>query len=136
LNLDDAVKDIATALRYLHAQGLAKAGVIGYCLGGTIAWLAATRLDANAAVGYYGGNLVRYSDETPRCLVMLHFGALDKHIPKAGIDQLQAKHPDVQVFWYEDADHGFNTNDRASYNAAAARLARERSLEFLKRNLF
>ena len=65
---------------------------------------------------------------------MLHFGKLDKHIPREDIDKVQAAHPEVQIFWY-DADHGFNCNDRASYNPEAAKLARERSLAFLKQHL-
>jgi carboxymethylenebutenolidase len=65
---------------------------------------------------------------------MLHFGTLDKHIPKEDIDRVQAAHPDVEIFWYE-ADHGFNCDARASYNAEAARQARDRSLEFLKKHL-
>jgi carboxymethylenebutenolidase len=65
---------------------------------------------------------------------MLHFGTLDKHIPKADIDRVHGAHPEVEIFWYE-ADHGFNCNDRASYNAAAAKQARDRSLEFLKKHL-
>jgi carboxymethylenebutenolidase len=135
VNYDDAAKDLAAALQYLREQGVARSGVIGYCFGGTMAWLAATRLDPAAAVGYYGGNITRYSQENPRCPVMLHFGALDKHIPKEGIDQLQAAHPEVRIFWYAGADHGFNCDARAAYNPAAANLARERSLEFLKKNI-
>lgn len=134
LNHEDAVRDLAAALAFLGTQVSGKCGVIGYCLGGTLAWLAATRLDPDAAVGYYGGQIPKYSSETPRCPVMLHFGLLDRHIPKPNIDSLQATHLDVQVFWYE-ADHGFNCNDRASYNSAAANLARRRSLEFLKKRL-
>ena len=99
-----------------------------------MAWLAATRLKVGAVVGYYGGQIARYGDENPRCPVMLHFGTLDKHIPKQAIDRVQDAHPEVQTFWY-DADHGFNCNDRSAYNAAAAKQARERSLEFLKKNL-
>jgi carboxymethylenebutenolidase len=134
VNLEDAVKDVAAALAYLRENDAANSGVIGYCFGGTMAWLAATRLQPAAAVGYYGGNIARFAQETPHCPVMLHFGALDKHIPKEGIDQLQAAHPEVQVFWYDDADHGFNCDVRDAYNPAAARLARQRSLEFLKKN--
>ncbi len=130
---DDAVKDMAAGLEYLREQGTASPGVIGYCFGGTMAWLAATRLDPAAAVGYYGGNITQYAQESPRGPVMLHFGKLDKHIPKEGIDQLQAAHPEVQIFWY-DADHGFNCDVRSAYNPAAAKLARERSLEFLKKS--
>lgn len=130
----NAVNDVSAALGYLRSQNVQKCGVIGYCFGGTIAWLAATRLDANAAVGYYGGYIARFGHEKPRCPVMLHFGTLDKHIPKSDIDEVQRLHPNVQIFWYE-ADHGFNCDDRPSYNPEAARLARERSLEFLKKHL-
>jgi len=135
INPDDAMKDIAAALEYLRNQGVKKCGVIGYCLGGTMAWLSATRLNCAAAVGYYGGNIGRFEQEKPRCPVMLHFGMLDKHIPKEEIDKVKAAHPEVQIFWYDGADHGFNCNDRASYNPEAARLARERSLAFLKQYL-
>ncbi len=132
---DDAVKDMDAAIAWLRERKAAKIGVIGYCLGGTMAWLAATRLNIAAAVGYYGGHIARFAQETPHCPVMLHFGKLDKHIPKEEIDKVQALHPEVQVFWYEDADHGFSCNDRASYNPEAAKLARERSLAFLKQHL-
>lgn len=129
----DAVKDVSTTLEYLRSQKVSNCGVIGYCFGGTIAWLAATRLDANVVVGYYGGQIARYAHENPRCPVMLHFGTLDKHIPKSEIDRVQNLHPNVQIFWY-DADHGFNCDDRASYDPEAAKLARERSLEFLRKH--
>jgi len=135
LNLDDAVKDVAAAMAQLRTGGLTKLGVIGYCLGGTLAWLSATRLEPAAAVGYYGGGIGRFAGEDPRCPVMLHVGAMDKHIPKSEIDEVPTQHPDVQVFWYENADHGFNCNDRDCYNPEAAKLARERSLGFLKQFL-
>jgi carboxymethylenebutenolidase len=130
----DVVKHIAAALQYVREQTGKKAGVIGYCFGGTMAWLAATRLNPNAAVGYYGGNIATFANETPSAPVMLHFGKLDQHIPKEGVDKVQTAHPEVKIFWYE-AGHGFNCNNRASYNADATKLARERSLEFLKKHL-
>jgi carboxymethylenebutenolidase len=133
-NMADAVKDVAAALEYLRKQTARKCGIIGYCFGGTVAWLAATRLDPSAAVCYYGGRIAQFAQENPRCPVMLHFGTLDKHIPKEDIDRVQAAHPEVQVFWYE-AGHGFNCDARASYNAASARQARDRSLAFLKPHL-
>ena len=133
LNPDNAVKDIAAAVEFAKNETGKKCGVIGYCLGGTYAWLLATRLDVAAAVGYYGGHISRYAQETQRCPVMLHFGKLDKHIPKEEVDKVQAAHPEVQIFWYE-ADHGFNCNVRASYNPEATKLARERSLEFLRQH--
>lgn len=133
-NPADAVTDVATALGYLRKQTAKKCGVIGYCFGGTVAWLAATRLDPGAAVGYYGGHIAQSAHENPRCPVMLHFGTMDKHIPKEDVDRIRMVHPDVQVFWYE-ADHGFNCDDRAAYSAVAAKQARDRSLEFLKKHL-
>jgi carboxymethylenebutenolidase len=134
LNPADCVKDIAAALAYARRQSGKKAGVIGYCFGGTMAWLAATRLDPAAAVGYYGGHIAGFAAEAPTAPVMLHFGKLDAHIPKEDVDKVQAAHPEVAIFWY-DAGHGFNCNDRSSYSAEAAKLARERSLEFLKKHL-
>jgi carboxymethylenebutenolidase len=134
LNLDHALKDTAAALDYTRKQTEKKIGVIGYCFGGTVAWLAATRLGVNTAVGYYGGQIANFADEHPKAPVMLHFGKLDQHIPKESVDTVQAANPEVLVFWY-DAGHGFNCNDRASYNAQAAKLAKERSLEFLKKHL-
>jgi len=133
-NPADTVKDIAAALQYVREKTGLKAGAIGYCYGGTMAWLAATRLDPSSAVGYYGGQIARFATETPLAPVMLHFGRLDQHIPKQDIDRVHAAHPEVSIFWY-DAGHGFNCNDRASYTADAAKLARERSLEFLKKHL-
>ena len=134
INHADAVKDVGAALGYLRTHTAKKCGVIGYCFGGTMAWLAATRLNPDAGVGYYGGYIANFAQENPRCPVMLHFGTLDKHILKEDIDRVQAAHPDVEIFWCE-ADHGFNCDARASYNAEAARQARDRSLEFLKKHL-
>jgi len=132
----DRLKDVAAALAYARRETGRKAGVIGYCLGGSIAWLAATRLDPAAAVGYYGGMIAQFAGEKPRAPVMLHFGKEDSHIPKAEIDsKVQAAHPEVPIFWYDGAGHGFNCNDRATYNPEAAQLARERSLAFLKKHL-
>lgn len=134
LDMEAAVRDSAATLAYVREQSGKKSGVIGYCFGGTIAWLAATRLGADAAVGYYGGRIGAFVEEQPKCPVMLHFGEKDQHIPKSEVDKIQAAHPEVQVFWY-DADHGFNCDARASYDAPSAKLARERSLAFLKEHL-
>jgi len=132
-NPEDVMKDVAAALEYLRKHKAKGCGVIGYCLGGTMAWLASTRLNPDVAVGYYGGQIARFAAENPRCPVMLHFGTLDKHIPREDVERVHAAHPEVQIFWYE-ADHGFNCTDRSSYNAPAAKQARNRSLEFLQRN--
>lgn len=134
-NSDDYVKDTAAALAFVRSETGKKVGVIGYCLGGSVAWLAAARLDPDAAVGYYGGMILKFADEAPRAPIMLHFGLQDTHIPKAEIDsKVAAKYPEIPIYWY-DAGHGFSCNDRASYNAEAAHLARERSLAFLRKHL-
>lgn len=134
-NTNDYVKDVAAALDYIRRETAKKAGVIGYCLGGSMAWLAATRLDPDVAVGYYGGQIPAYAAERPRAPIMLHFGLKDDHIPKDVIDaKVHAAYPEIPIFWYE-AGHGFNCNDRASFSPEAAKLARERSLEFLKQHL-
>jgi carboxymethylenebutenolidase len=134
LDIDKAVIDIGATLDYAARSAGKRAGVIGYCLGGTLAWLAATRFHPDAAVGYYGGRIGNYAAENPSSPVMLHFGRKDTHIPAEEVEKVHAAHPGVEIHWY-DAGHTFNCEPRPSYNPEAARLARERSLEFLKKNL-
>lgn len=134
LNTDDMLKDTAAAIDYARKQTGKKTGIIGYCLGGSIAWLAACRLKVDAAVGYYGGHIPQHAAEQPKCPVMLHFGKKDAHIPSEAVEKIRQAHPEVPIFLY-DAGHGFNCDARASYDAASAKLARERSLPFLKKNL-
>lgn len=134
LNMDDLLKDTAAAIAYVRKQTGKKTGVIGYCLGGSIAWLAACRLKIDAAVGYYGGYIAQQASEQPKCPVMLHFGKKDSHIPEEAVKKIQQAHPEVPIYLY-DAGHGFNCDARASYDAASAKLARERSLPFLRKNL-
>ncbi|MGD0730085.1 MAG: dienelactone hydrolase family protein [Terracidiphilus sp.] len=134
LDPEKSLADIAAAIDYAAASTGKKVGVIGYCFGGTMAWLAATRLHPAAAVGYYAGRIADYAEESPTAPVMLHFGRQDTHIPAEGVQKLHALHPQVEIHWY-DAGHGFNCDARASYNAAAAALARQRSLQFLKKHL-
>lgn len=134
LDFAKAVEDIQAALDYAAEASSANAGVIGYCLGGTLAWLSATRLRPTAVVGYYAGGIGRFAAETPTCPVMLHFGREDTHIPASEVEKVTAAHPEVEVYWY-DAGHAFNCEPRANYNAAAAKEARERSVGFLKKHL-
>ena len=130
-HIDAALHDAAAARDAVLSVG--KVAVIGYCWGGYVAWMAAARLPGFAcAVPYYGGGILDAAAEQPRCPVMAHFGERDTGIPVAGVRQLMAKHPEAQIFIYA-ADHGFNCDQRAAYDAAAAKLARERTLEFLRR---
>jgi len=134
LSLDDAVADVRAAVRELARSG-SKVGVVGYCFGGTIAWLAGTRIDGvAAAVGYYGGGIADTAQETPRCPVMLHFGETDASIPKEHWERIRAHQPSLPLHVYP-AGHGFNCDERGSYDAASARLARERTLAFLRQHV-
>jgi carboxymethylenebutenolidase len=131
--IDAALKDIGAARDAL--AGAARIGVIGYCWGGYVAWMVASRLTGFAcAIPYYGGGMLDAIGERPLCPVMAHFGERDTMIPVDGVRKLAAAHPTAQVFIYA-ADHGFNCDQRASYDAAAAKLARERTLQFLRGNL-
>ena len=130
-----ALQDVDAALNYVRVQTGRKSGVIGYCLGGLLAWLSATRLHPDAAVGYYAGRIGSFADENPAAPVQLHFGKLDTHIPAEQVEKVHAAHPEVEINWYENAGHGFNCDMRASYNAEASALARTRALAFLKKHL-
>jgi len=134
LDMEKALLDVEAAMKYAAASTSKKVGIIGYCFGGTLAWIAAARLHPAAAVGYYGGRIGNYAQESPQCPVMLHFGRQDAHIPPEEVDKVRSAQPNVEIWWY-DAGHGFNCDARGSYDAAAARLARQRSLEFLKKHL-
>ena len=134
LDIERSVLDIGAAIDFAAREADKKVGVIGYCFGGTLAWLAAARLQPAAAVGYYGGRIGNYAAEKLSAPVMLHFGRQDTHIPAEEVEKVHQAHPEVEIHWY-DAGHGFNCNPRASYNAAAAKEARQRSLDFLKKHL-
>jgi carboxymethylenebutenolidase len=134
LNMDDVLKDTAAAIEFGRERSGKKVGAIGYCLGGSVAWLAACRLRIDVAVGYYGGQIPQYALERPKCPTMLHFGKKDNHIPLEAVARIQSAHPDIPIYLY-DAGHAFNCEPRASYDPASAKLARERSLTFLRENL-
>lgn len=134
LHLDSALADVVAAIEFAAHETGKKVGVIGYCWGGSLAWLAATRLNAAVAVGYYGGQIAKFAAETPKAPVMLHFGKQDQHIPPEEIDKVRSAHPEVEIYTY-DAGHGFNCDARSAYEPNSANLARERSLAFLKTHL-
>jgi carboxymethylenebutenolidase len=135
IGMGNALKDVAAAITHAgSALRGKKVGVVGYCFGGTLAWLAATRLNPRAVVCYYGGRIAQYAAEIPRCPVMLHFGSKDPHIPSSEIEKIQRAHPELRVFLY-DAGHGFNCDQRKDYAPQAATLARQRTLEFFRKHL-
>ena len=132
-NIDAALKDVSAARDVAAAAG--KVGVVGYCWGGYVAWMAASRVAGFAcAVPYYGGGMLEAAAEHPKCPVIAHFGELDSGIPVEGVRKFATAHPEIQVHLYA-ADHGFNCDQRGSYNAPAAKLARERTLAFLRQHI-
>jgi carboxymethylenebutenolidase len=117
-------------------QDVGPVGIIGFCLGGSVAYAAATKLTGlSAAVGYYGGAIVRFADDKPTVPTQLHFGERDHGIPLSDVEIIRAKRPEVEVFVYDGAQHGFGCDERASYDKASAELARQRSLAFLAKHL-
>jgi carboxymethylenebutenolidase len=128
VGMDGPARDIAATVASLSG----KIGVVGYCWGGGLAWLAAARVPGIAAsVGYYG-RLIATSllGETPHAPMILHYGEHDPHIPMSDVEKVRAAHPEMAIFTY-DAGHGFNCEDRADFNSDAATLARARTLAFL-----
>jgi carboxymethylenebutenolidase len=131
---DTMVTDVKAAVEALRREGL-RVGVVGYCMGGTLAWLAATRIPGvAAAVSYYGGAVADFAAERPRCPVLLHFGETDQSIPREHWDRIRAHHPDIPMHIYP-AGHGFNCDQRASYHEPSARQARERTIAFFRRHV-
>ena len=135
MDIVKALADVDAALAFARKETGKKVGVIGYCFGGLLAWLSATRLHPDAIVGYYAGRIGDFAAETPKVPVQLHFGRLDTHIPVEQVEAVRAAHPEVEIYWYEGAGHGFNCDMRASYTPQAAALARGRALAFLKKHL-
>ncbi len=130
---DNALADIAAAIVNV-GQGL-KVGIVGYCWGGLLSWLAACKLDGlSAAVVYYGGGVPGQAALSPRCPVLAHFGERDAAIPVDTVRAFGTAHPEVELHTY-DAGHGFNCDQRGSYDAASAAKARERTVAFLTRHL-
>ena len=114
-----------------EARGAGSAAVVGYCWGGTVAHVAASELDLDAAVSYYGGGVAKMLDKKPRCPILYHFGDQDASIPLPDVDKIKKANPASPLFVYPGAGHGFNCDERGSYSAKDAKLAFERSLEFL-----
>jgi carboxymethylenebutenolidase len=134
LGFDKPLLDIAAAVQQLASKGNT-VGIVGYCWGGSVAFLAATRLDGlSAAVGYYGGAVAKHAAERPRVPVLLHFGRQDKSIPLEDVAALQKQRPELTVHLYE-AGHGFNCSQRESYDRTSATHALTRTLGFLEQHL-
>lgn len=133
MDWDSPLLDIQAAIDAL--AGL-KTGVVGYCWGGSLAWLAATRLDGIAATAcYYGGQINDFRDESAKCPVLMHFGTEDASIPMEAVEAIRIAQPDATIHVYEGAGHGFNCDQRGSYDEASSVTARRRTTEFLAGNV-
>jgi carboxymethylenebutenolidase len=118
------------------AKGNGPIGIIGFCLGGSVAYAAATKLSGlSAAVGYYGGAVVRFADDKPTVPTQLHFGEKDAGIPLTDVETIKSKRPEVEVFIYPGAQHGFHCDERASYDKTSSDIAWPRSLAFFAKHM-
>ena len=130
LTNEQVMLDLQAAVERVAPFG--KVGMVGYCWGGAMTYLAASRLKLAAAISYYGGGINTYLDERPRSPIMFHYGELDTHIPLSVVEIIKEAIPEGHFFVYP-AGHGFNCTDRASFDGTCAKLALDRSLEFLHR---
>jgi carboxymethylenebutenolidase len=132
LKTEQTLLDLKAAIDAAAVAG--KVGMVGYCWGGRMTYVAACHLALAAGVVYYGGGLPQVLERTPKCPVMFHFGEQDKHITAADVEQVKKAYPLGHYYLYP-ADHGFNCTERPAYDPPSAKLALERSLDFLHRHV-
>jgi carboxymethylenebutenolidase len=128
LDIDAAIKEVRGMV------ATKKVGVVGYCFGGSYAWLSATRLRPEAASCYYGKLVPDYASETPHCPVIMHFGLEDHSIPPENVKKIAIAHPEIPIHLY-DAGHGFSCDERESFAPEASALAWERTLALFREHL-
>jgi len=127
---DKLLSDSVAAIDLLKKEG--PVAIIGFCMGGTIAFMAATKVQGlAAAVGFYGGQAAKYADSPTLTPTQLHFGEEDHGIPLTSVDSIRSKRPEVEVYVYPGAGHGFECDERASFHAESAQIAWGRTVEFL-----
>ena len=126
------LRDTSAAIGELKSAG--PVSIMGFCLGGTVAFAAACNLEGlSSAVCYYGGFIAKMADQKPKVPTLMHFGALDAHIPLSDVEIIRQKRPDCEIHVYQGADHGFHCDERGSYNKDAATVAWHRSLDWIAR---
>jgi carboxymethylenebutenolidase len=134
VNMDNVMLDVNAAVK--HVAGAGKVGLVGYCWGGTVAFVAAAKAQGlSCSVSYYGGGVSANIDLQPKIPVMFHWGASDHGIPIESVRKVEAAHPTIPSYVYTPAGHGFNCDERGSWHYATAMLARERSLEFIAKHV-
>ena len=133
LNLEQTLVDLQATIDLAGENG--KVGVVGYCFGGLLTWLAACGLSGvHAASSYYGGGIVGNLDKQAKCPTIMHFGELDAHIPLSDVEKIKSAQGNVPVHVYA-ADHGFNCNHRGSFDEESSQLALERTLAHFVKHL-
>ena len=132
---EDSLKDLQAAFDYLKSQNAGKVGAVGFCWGGSLAWMAATNIDGLAvAVAYYGGEVANNATAKAKCPVMFHFGEKDMSIPMDKVELVRKSQPDHPLYVYP-AGHGFSCDARGSFDKASHELALERSKAFVAKNM-
>ena len=133
-NLDLRLMDTQAAIDSVKSAG--KVAVIGFCMGGSIAFLSTTRLSGvSCGVGYYGGQIAQFATEKPKAPIMLHFGEKDQSIPLTDVEKIKAAQPGAPIYVYNGAGHGFHCDERGSFNPEASQVAASRSQEFLLKHV-
>jgi carboxymethylenebutenolidase len=131
---DAMMRDTESAINEIKNVG--PVAIVGFCMGGTIAFLAATRLSGlSAAVAYYGGRIVAFADEKPKCPVQMHFGEKDQSIPLTDVEAIKQKRSDTEIYVYNDAGHGFHCDERGSFHKPSCDLAWQRTTAFLAKHM-
>ena len=134
LDAKQSMMDVQAAIAEAAKAG--KVGIVGYCYGGTVSWMAAARARGLAcSVPYYGGGMHDLIGEKPKVPVMCNFGETDHSPTLAQAKEIVAAHPEISAHFYAGAGHGFNCDQRGSWNAEAAKLARSRTVEFFRKHL-
>ncbi len=132
---DVALDDIEVARETIRSLGAGKVGVIGYCWGGSVAWLFACRRKVDCAVAYYGSEINHFPNEHARHPVIMHFGEEDVVLPPEAQESIKKAQAGTPIYTYPGAPHGFDNDARPKYNPATAKLVRERTLEFLAQHI-
>ena len=134
LDWKQSMLDVEAAIG--EAKKAGKVGIVGYCYGGTVSWVAAARASGLAcSVPYYGGGMPGFIGEKPKIPVMCHFGETDQSPTLAQAKEIVAAHPGITAHFYPGAGHGFNCDQRGSYHAESVQLARGRTIEFFRKHL-
>jgi carboxymethylenebutenolidase len=123
--------DTQAAIDSVKSAG--KVGIVGFCMGGTVAFMAAGKLNGlSAAISYYGGQIAKNVDLKPKVPTLMHFGDQDQSIPMSDVETIKQKRSDCEIHIYH-AGHGFSCDERGSYDEASHKAAWERTLAWLKK---